>query len=197
MGISMKKVSYIILIALLCLCLSACGAVSECEALIAEIGTLDPNYHFDSTTGYYEIDADGMAAFEKADECYNNLSDSQKSKVSNYDLLESQREAYLTLKEALPYLNMQRTVYAYVKPDMVWEIKSTLKSSGSYEEGVFNGGIDEYNEETGEFEFSAVVSYSATNSFGGRLDEMAILVATGVYNSDDDTVSNIEVERLS
>lgn len=193
----MKKISCIVFITVLCLCLSACGAVSECEALIAEIGTLDPNYHFDSTTGYYEIDANGMSAFEKADECYNNLTDRQKSKVSNYDLLESQRETYLTLTEALPYLNMQRKVYTFVKSDMVSKIKSTLKSSGSYEERLFNGGIDEYNEKTGEFEFSAVVSYSATNSFGGRLDDMAILVATGVYNSNDGTVSNVEVKRLS
>ena len=58
----MKKAITIVVLLILSVCLTACNSkVKECEQLIEDIGTLDTSFYFESWSGKYQIDRNGMS----------------------------------------------------------------------------------------------------------------------------------------
>lgn len=179
--------------------LCSCGnsAVSECESLINEIGTIDTRGNFNLYTGEFIVDEDGIKAFEAANSSYNELSEQNKAKVENYELLENERENYTKAKELLTGYQALQIIYEQTKEAFVKEIKSAMKNPSSFTEvGYvplfsidFNEAVDEV---TGEFEFPTTLTYSGSNSFGGQIQEEARATISGIYQ--DGAVSDIEVD---
>jgi hypothetical protein len=166
--------------------------------LIDEIGTIDPSdYYFDEVKGLIASDSDSVDAFEAAEEYYNTLSDKQKAKVTNYDLLEGERENYQQATANLEKCKIFYAIYSKTEYTFIRQIKRQLKNQSSFEEyGFLTNGLDmdseKINLDTGEFEFYAFLSYSATNSFGGRMDEKLWATVTGVYKDGEVATLNIQ-----
>lgn len=79
----MKKIIALLLVAVMCLSLVACGGQSEAaKALDEKILTLG------------EITIDSKELLEEIDTEYENLTDQEKSSLENYDVLKTARDTY-------------------------------------------------------------------------------------------------------
>ncbi len=190
----MKKAITIVVLLILSACLTACNSkVKECEQLIEDIGTLDTSFYFESWSGKYQIDRNGMSSFEKADEFYTNLSPKQQEKVKNIDKLESQREAYQKLENAYSKLMVKANIWDKVHNEVSRKAKQMLKTPSSFEEISFDciisdDGID-WN--TGEFRLLPWIEYSGTNAFGGRGDLTTHFEVKGTYNFETNLIKDL------
>ena len=193
----MKKLVTVFVLLMLSVCLTACNSqVKDCEQLIENIGTLDTNYFFESWSGNYQIDWRGMAAFEKADEFYGNLSPNQQKKVKNVDKLETQREVYQELEKTHSLLKVKADIWRQVHNEVSYKAERMLKTPSSFEENSFHCFIDEDNFDlnTGEFHLLPWIEYSGTNSFGGRGDVTSHFEVSGTYNFDTTLIEDLNVK---
>lgn len=169
--------------------------VKKCEELIDDIFEIMPDAIFDTLNGTYIYDQDSFEAFEKADKYYNSLTDEEKSQVSNIDILEEQRPNYLALLEKVSKYKIMQEIYLASKEVFIEEIKARLKDPSSFQEVSYSPLMLESEDYNGDFEFQATFTFSATNSFGGRLQEKWRGKVSGSYKNG--RVKEIDVDIWS
>ena len=171
------------------------GRVKKCEELIDAVFEIMPDAIFDSRNGTYIYDQNSFEAFEKADKYYNSLTDEEKSQVSNIDVLEKQRPNYLALLEKVSKYKIMQEIYLASKEEFIEEIKDRLKDPSSFQEVSYFPLMPESKDYNGDFEFQATFTFSATNSFGGRLQEEWRGTVSGTYKNG--RVKEIDVDIWS
>lgn len=195
----MKKITLLFLALIMCVSLCACGGANEntakkCEQLIEEIGSIS-TYGNISAQGEVMVDSDGIKAYEKAKNCYDSLSDKEKKKVKNIQLLEDMKADYEEAKADEIRYTREREILLACKDAVVEEIKDILINSSSYEEINWNGFVGtEYDEDTGAFFCTISIEYSATNALGGRVDQKKMSTINGIYK--DGNVSDLKITLL-
>ena len=157
--------------------------IEECEELIDNISEITLSTIFDYSTGTYIYDQYSFEAFEKADKYYNRLTDEEKAQVSNIDMLEEQRPNYLALAEKVSKYKIMQEIYLASKEEFVKEIKERLKDPSSFQEVSYYTLMLESKDYNGDFEFQATFTFSATNSYGGRLQEEWRGTVSGIYEN--------------
>ncbi|MBE6998391.1 MAG: hypothetical protein E7427_09535 [Ruminococcaceae bacterium] len=163
--------------------------VAKCEDAISEIGVvdgaLDPYYIIYVQRGYIDrLVWPDTEKYESALDQYNALSDDEKELVENKELLDAQKTNYLEARETQKQLLRVRDIEMLSKELAVESVKSHLKNASSYREISTNSTYTDkdYNEATGNFGTVFVdIKYSATNSYGGRIDESIMIPVTGNY----------------
>lgn len=167
----MKKIICILLTFIMLCGLVACGnnAKSTEEATLSpeEIKQQEDLARIENVKKLIEeLDSISDASYDseqkilEAEQAYNELDDSLKKQVDNYEKIAKVKKIY----EYFHYCEI-------AKSKAVSSIKSNLKNPGSYEE-VFGYSIMYYDAEIKTPLLVAVkITYSATNSFGGRLQE--------------------------
>lgn len=155
--------------------------IQECEHLIDNIGKIK-NGGFIDKKGKVHRDS-GISNYEEALNAYNELTDSQKEQVSNRSVLEDKKTAYDAAKEDYDLLLIKSTCIVESKDPFVSAIKEKLKSSSSYEENDWGGTFADYDTKSGKYKVYYNIDFSATNSFGGRLDYTAMGEVSGVYTN--------------
>lgn len=77
------------------------------------------------------------------------------------------------------------------KDAVVAKVKECLKDPSSYEEIDWSMFVNEDITEIGEGGVSINLTYSATNSFGGRLQESCRAIVNGTYDNNTFSIEKI------
>ena len=156
----MKKrfLNYLISVIVLLTMLSGCGSIEEDTS--SKKAVEDLNFSIDSLfLADNEFDISDVGLYDRIVSQYNELSDSQKAQIINYDkvtALSGKIEELRKIKEDLD------TAY-----DLgVSSLKRSLKNPSSYNENDAQvcGSKDNPNK------YYVKIKYSATNSFGGVME---------------------------
>lgn len=144
----MKKVVVFLLIIVICFSLSACG--NKIENLIADIETLENE----------EITLEDECRIDKIYDKYLALSEEDKMKITNYNILE-------TASKRVNYLSAQEDTIRDA-PQVVEEyIKSRLKIPSAMQ--VIKTQV--YASKESCYEAFVRMQYTGENAFGGKVEE--------------------------
>ena len=129
---------------------------------------------------------------------YKSLSESDKKKVKNYDKIANHKDALDDYEYIINIGHALEKIVREVDNYCVENIKSTLKNQSSYEE---------YSNEVSLHQLSSrhitiidenniiftnahcTISYSATNSYGGRIDDEKSFYVSGTYSNGEVTIT--------
>lgn len=192
----MKRLVPLLWILAICFSLCACGAsasranIDECKELIGNIGDID-TAGIVSSQGEILHSNRGINAYEAAKTKYESLSDKEKEQVDNAYILDEKENDYETAKALRSQLAVERDVLLECKDTVVEKIKKSLKDPSSYVEVDWSVLVDHDILDTGSGNITVDITYSATNSFGGRLQEDTLAFIDGTYINNEFSIKKI------
>lgn len=184
---NIRKTALIFMILGLMLVLVSCDQVSLCEEYIDEITPFDLEEYgevsyskteYDTYASYtyhissFDTNLSALNSFSEAYDYYNSLSDEQKQSVKNADVLTSQIETFHEIESRYNTLRSLCSLIEYCHQSCVDDLKNSLKDPDSYIEKDVrcNYGVPPYSDGA-VIRITFRVTYSATNSYGGRLQD--------------------------
>ena len=176
---------------------AAINALSEAEEYMMEIDTqrwLSDNsyssvYFYDSlyVDEHAEIHHNEWSlAYEEAMEAYNSLSTEEKTLIENSACLD-----YKYYVDEYKSVLLEQEIALFCKDFAVEDLKEKLINKSSYEE--YDWILEEvfYSENAHSFGVELKIEYSATNKFGGRIDDIEYFRCSGTYKNGIITIDYV------